>query len=92
MVRWEQDCEQSLDASTECTQVSLSCGMEPELRSEGGQGPGANFPSFYLVPAWNSEKFKNSVFEPGLSHCYEGLFVSIGGWNIFYFIVCWCDL
>ena len=41
MVRWEQECEQSLDVSTECTQGSLSCGMEPKLRNEGGQGPGA---------------------------------------------------
>lgn len=64
-MRWEWECRWGLDMAIECAQGPLPCGTELELRMR--QVPATSLPPFY--PTWNSEKFSNSMFELGLSHC-----------------------
>ena len=37
-----------------------------------------------FVPSWDSELSKNSAFDPGIPDCSEGLWVKVGGKNVFY--------
>lgn len=48
-----------------------------EKRSVGG--PGTRFPSFYHIPTWKSEHFKNSIFVPCLQSCCKDLFYQCKG-------------
>lgn len=56
--------------------LKASCQSGQGLGWQQG-GPGASFPSLHWIPAWSSNRVHNSLFEPCLPPCYEGLLVSV---------------
>lgn len=61
-----------MSVPTHVSKALLRVGTEPgvEGKVRGRPGPGAGI--------WRPAPPKNSVFEPGLSGCYEGIFVKGG--------------